>query len=1027
MKTRANIDLEMDSYLEDPTVFNVNQTEPHVPVIPHSSIKNLMADDFSRSEWWQSLNGSWKFNWVKKPADRPLGFQEDNFDTSHWDDIEVPSNWQMKGYDIPIYVNDRYPFHKDPPRVPHDFNPVGSYKKSFSIPEHWTSRQVFIQFGAVKSAAHFWINGVWIGYNQDSKTEAEFNITKHLKSGENTIAVEVYRWSDGSYLECQDFWRLSGIERDVFLYALPSIHISDFVVKSGLTDDYRNGLLDIEVYLNGQNRKTKLVKLEVKCFKGDEILYQEARDCLLDNEGCSFTFKQEIPNPDRWTAETPCLYQIAISLKDEEGKESQLIGCKTGFRSVEIKQDQLCVNGVPIMIKGVNRHEHDERTGHVINEQSMLDDIRMMKAFNINAVRSSHYPNDHRWYKLCDEHGLYVVDEANIEAHGMGSNFSTPYDESVHTSVLPEWQAAHLDRVKRMYARSKNYTCIIGWSLGNEAGNGDNFKKVYDWLKSQDDSRPVQYEQAGEEYNTDIICPMYPTIEAIEAYAKAHKPRPLIMCEYAHAMGNSVGNLNDYWKVIHQYPNLQGGFIWDWMDQGLEAYTDAGEKYWKYGGDYGGEDIPSDANFCINGLVFPDLTPHPALWEVKHVYQSVLIDAIDLSEGKLRLTNQYDFIDLERFELQWQLLREGEVVKKATLELSAVKAHCSDDITIDWSEVSFDARFEYFLNIRILLKEAAGLLAKGHEVASEQFLLQEKSQGQPDVVYTQGKLLEIGTIGLVTVITGDKFEIIFNNENGALVSFIYAEKRLFNDSPEPNFWRAPTDNDFGNKLHERCSIWRYAGRDKTLESFAVSRLPDGKVKVIASWKLGGVTCEFRSVYMIGLNGALQIQCEFMPETDELVDLPRLGMKLALPSDFDHIEWYGRGPHEHYQDRKESAFVGRYQSTVDDQYVPYISPQENGYKEDNRWLKVYNDEGVGIEIIGKPLFNFSALPFSPEDLSQSERGTKHTVDLVKNSSVIVCLDHLQMGVGGDDSWGAMTHPEYRVKAKYYAFEMELRPC
>jgi len=712
------------TWWEDPTVFNVGQLEPHAHFIPFQDVDSLIANKWANSSYYQSLNGLWKFHCSANPAKRPNNFFQHDFDTNGWDEIPVPSNWELQGYGIPIYVNDRYPFPKNLPKVPHDDNPVGSYKKYFTVPKSWDGRDIFIQFGAVKSAAYFWLNGEFLGYNQGSKTPVEFNITPFLKAGENSISVEVYRYSDGSYLECQDFWRLSGIERDVFLWSAPKVGIRDFFVITNLINEYKDGIFSVEVEMNQSFEGTYFMDCLLLNDEREEVFKSSKRMDDAQYKLGSISFFKKIKNPKKWTAETPNLYQLVLILKDEKGAIVETVGCKVGFRKVEIQNGLLLVNGKAITLKGVNRHEHDEVNGHVITEKSMLLDIQLMKQYNINAVRSSHYPNDRRWYELCDEYGLYVIDEANIEAHGMGAIFQKPFDEAAHTSALPSFKSAHLNRVKRMLERAKNHPSIITWSIGNEAGNGHNMKAAYAWAKERDNTRPVQYEQAGDNGNTDIICPMYPKIETIEAYAKRKTNRPLVMCEYAHAMGNSVGNLQEYWDVIERYSNLQGGFIWDWVDQGILAQTEKGVSYWKYGGDFGGDDIPSDGNFCINGLLFPDRTPHPAIVEVKKVYQNVEVKAIDVARGIFQIKNKFDFISLENVRLEWAILENGAGIGKGTIENLNIEAQQTELIQIPFS---FERKIgvAYFINFNFYTKKEKTLVPKGHEIAKAQILIQE--------------------------------------------------------------------------------------------------------------------------------------------------------------------------------------------------------------------------------------------------------------------------------------------------------------
>lgn len=1016
---------------ENPEIFNIGQEEPRAAFLPFETIAALQKNDQGQSPYYQSLDGQWKFHWVRSPEERPQEFYQSDFNDKKWNEIKVPANWELEGHGIPIYVNAQYPFPKDPPLIPHDYNPVGSYRKSFTVPKQWTDREVFIQFGSVKSAAHFWINGVYLGYNQDSMTPVEFKITPHLKAGKNAIAVEVYRWCDGSYLECQDFWRLSGLQRSVFLWSAPQLHIRDFFVQADLDEKYQNGLLNIEVELvknksftleTGYSMRYMLLdKNQKKVAEGKQTIQQKKNGGFAN-----LRFKEKVVNPLKWTAETPNLYQLVLQLVNENDKSIQTIGCKVGFRTIEIKNAQLCVNGVPIMVRGVNRHEHDENNGRVISEASMIQDIKLMKQYNINSVRCSHYPNMARWYELCDEYGLYVVDEANIETHGLGVELQFfDYDKSVHPAHLPEWKAAHLDRVKRMFERTKNHACIITWSLGNEAGNGPNFYAAYDWLKSKDDSRPIQYEQADEERNTDIVCPMYPSIEHIETYAQKKPRRPFIMCEYAHAMGNSVGNLVDYWNMIHQYGCLQGGFIWDWVDQGIAAFSETGEKYWKYGGDFGPRGTPSDGNFCINGLVNPDRAPHPALWEVKKMYQAIRIEAIvNETTGMLRVSNEYGFISLEHFCLDWELWAEGSVLKSGKIKNLDIKANQSKEYDLGFHlKNDFIANMDkkVFLNCRIYTLNADPCLPKGHEIAKDQFLILSPSIENK---YTSfGPALKIDNQLDTLKIKGDGFTVRIDKKTGLFSSYIFQGQELISKALEPNFWRASNDNDFGCGMHRRTQKLRTAGRETSLEHFSHNEEAGKGVKVQAALYIPTIECVFDLEYNVSRNGQIQVNCFFCvpPGNTLLKELARMGLFFQMPKEFNLVEWYGRGPHENYVDRKESAHIGIYQSTVKEQYYPYISPQENGNKEEVQYVKIYNSVGKGLKISDNQLFSFSALPFSPEELTQDRRGSMHTIDLSKEQKFTsICIDHKQMGIGGVNSWGEFPLEKYRIRPQNFAF-------
>lgn len=995
---------------ENPEVFNINQEQPRAYFIPYATQEQQLEAERASSPYFQSLNGAWKFYYTTKPEERPVEFYQTDFDAHSWGEINVPSNVEMEGYGLPIYVNKQYPYPANPPYIPHEFNPVATYRRTFEIPEDWSEKEVFLHFEGIGAAAYYWLNGRKIGYSQDSKTSVEFKITDYLVPGENLLAVEVYRWCDGSYLEGQDFWRLSGIDRDVYLLARPKAYIRDFFVKVDLTDDYQNGLIRVESDFSSDATGVEIELKLLDATRGE--LVSSGR--LPVQEVASWS--HHIEQPKQWTAELPHLYHLQIATYFHEEELLEVIGCKVGFRKVEIKNGLLQVNGKTITLKGVNRHEHDEHAGHVISEESMIRDIVLMKQFNVNAVRNSHYPCCPRWYELCDEYGLYVVDEANIEAHGLGVRFQgdeIPYHEETHISNLPEWKAAFMDRIEKMVERDKNFPSIIIWSLGNEAGNGKNFCAGYNWLKQRDTSRPVQYEQAGEDQNTDVVCPMYPTIEAVEAYGEMDSHRPYIMCEYAHAMGNSTGNLKGYWDLIDHHSSLQGGFIWDWVDQGLKGIK-GGEEFWGYGGDFGAQHLPHDHNFCINGLVFPDRTPHPALWEVKQVYQSVKID-FDGDDGLLSITNKYDFFKLQGCHVTWKFESDGELISEEYYDLPTLASGATETIKF-YGKDNYLQEAEVYLSVFVALSSDWGPLVAGHELAREQFLLQEgrrKTTFQED-----GAELQVYAEDQSLIVKNTSFQLSF--EKGALTALAYNGKNWLSLPIMPHFWRAPTDNDFGNEMEKRLHFWRVASQEVEVTDWVWRELAVNEIEVKSIWSVTGKEFSFETIYRVFPSGTIELNGDFQVLKEGLPELPRIGLIAGINQEFDQLEWFGRGPHENYWDRNSSAFVGKYQSAVTEQYVPYISPQENGLRTDTSWLKITNQKEEQLIVRGHNKFQFSALPFSPKDLTQAARGTMHTYDLQPNEFITLCLDHLHMGVGGDDSWGAMTHEAYRIPVKRYRF-------
>ncbi|MEL6866410.1 MAG: glycoside hydrolase family 2 TIM barrel-domain containing protein [Bacteroidota bacterium] len=995
------------SFLRDPRIFNIGQEAPHAHFTTFPNEVSFQKRRQEKSPNYLLLNGYWKFCWSPKPAVRPKNFYHVDADLSDWVDIPVPANWELEGHGIPIYVNDRYPFPKNPPHVPIDNNPVGSYQRRFTLPDHWKNQQVFLQLGAVKSAAHFWVNGQWLGYNQDSKTPVVFNITSALQTGENSIAIEVYRWCDGSYLECQDFWRLSGIERDVFLWARPQLHLRDFFVQAGLDEAYEDGLFRLEVALQHYFEEWPDKEYQLTWLLNDDHGGEVASGQQVFSIGAvqqmAYTFTQRIPKVEQWSAAFPKRYELQLRLREKEGAILEITSIQIGFRKVEIKSGQLCINGRAITIKGVNRHEHDEQTGHVITEESMLEDIRLMKLYNINAVRNSHYPNARRWYELCDEYGLYVVDEANIESHGMGFE-----EESLARDT--DWQAAHLDRCQRMLERSKNHPSVIIWSLGNEAGDGPNFHHLAEWVRQRDPSRPLQYEQAFEEAYTDIVCPMYPSVKHIEAYAQKQPHRPLIMCEYAHAMGNSLGNIVDYWDVIRQYPTLQGGFIWDWQDQGLIAYNEQGEKYWAFGGAYGPEGTPSDGNFCINGLLFPNHKPHPMIWEVKKMYQNIRFEAVDLEKGRIRVINEFDFRGTEGLRVDWAIWCEQGIVGQGALEID-IAPQQSQEVQLQWPKINILPHTHYYLNIRVETTKEQALIPVGHEIANAQFPLPFEWLSAPKVA-VQAPLLIIEEESHISLV-GEDFEWRLDRKTGLWTSYQKDGVECLAQPPIPYFWRPPNDNDFGNGMPARTAVWREASQERVLKALAIRRLSAAEVEVEVLWLLAGVELEFQLVYQVNGDGEVILKAHLEASGASLPELPRLGWYLELPVRFGQVEWLGRGPFENYVDRKTAAYVGRYQQTVASMYEPYLSPQENGHREGVHWLRISDSSNSYWQFGRATPFGFNALRYSPEALTQATRGASYPFDLVQSPNVCLCLDDQHSGIGGTDSWGALPLDHYRI--------------
>ena len=1016
---------------ENPAISEINREAPRAYFIPYATAEQAMQTDIWKSPFIQSLNGTWEFNLSHTPYVRPFYFFKDDYDTEDWTTIQVPGNWEMQGFDVPIYVNVQYPHEPTPPTIQKHYNPVGSYKRGFTIPENWKGQEIILHFGAVSSAMYVWVNEQMVGYSEDSKTPAEFNITKYLKKGTNSLAVEVYRWSDGSYLEDQDFWRMSGMTRDVFLMARNPQHIRDYRVSSPLVNNYQDGefKLDIEVVNSAQT--TPSVTLEAVLMDGENKVAEMSQAVQTTGQPITANFTANVTSAKPWTDENPNLYQLLITLKDEAGKVIEVIRQDVGFRTIEIKDAQLLVNGVAIYLKGVNIHEHNDITGHYQDEATMLKDILLMKSHNINAVRTSHYPQPERWYELCNQYGLFLVDEANIESHGMG------YGEK-SLAKDPAWKDAHLFRTRNMFERDKNQPSVIIWSLGNEAGNGVNFEATYAYLKSVDSSRPVQYEQAHGGANTDIVCPMYARIKNMEDYAKGKPTKPYIQCEYAHAMGNSVGNLQDYWDVIEKYPSLQGGFIWDWVDQGILTKDSAGNEFWAYGGDLGGDTLATDGNFCNNGIINPDRTIKPTLIEVGKVYQHIGFKAVNLNNGEIEILNKYSFTNLSEFTFIWEVVADGQVLKSGEIADLDLAPNTSKKVQLDVKVETLPAT-EYFLNISAKLKTAKGILPVGTKLAYEQFLLpflkKAVAASKKDLAAVTSK-----EEGNMFVVEGTGFKINFSKDEATLKSYQVDGKEMLLAGPVPNFWRAPIDNDFGNGLDIRSRVWRKAGEQKTVKS-ATAKQVGNEVVVTFNFDLNNdknqVIANYNSIYTVLGNGEVIVNNSFKMLKDSLPEIVRFGVNLVMPREFDQISWLGRGPHESYQDRYTSALVGLYSGPVADQYFAYIRPQENGNKTDVRWMSISNKDGLGLQFIGLPLLSVSAHHQIMEDFESPARtdgrvkeGEKmvrrHTTDVVPRDLTSLNIDYKQMGVGGDDSWGAWTHDQYRLKEKAYNYSFRISP-
>jgi beta-galactosidase len=1015
---------------QNPQLTQQGQEVPRASFQLYEQPADVVADDYARSPWHQSLNGTWKFNYVARPAERPMDFFQPSFNDASWKTIQVPSSWEIQGFGIPIYTNITYPFPRNQPFIDPSNNPVGTYRRTFTVPAGWAGREVLLHFGAISGCAFVYVNGQRVGISKAAKSPAEFDITKYLKPGDNQLAVQVLRWHDGSYLEDQDFWRLSGLDRDVFLTALPRHTIWDFFAHADLDPTYKNGQFSTEVTVRsfGSAPAARLTA-EVLDPSGKVVLRQQQAVAAPAGVGTQeVKLSGTVPGVRPWSAEVPTLYQLRLTLVDAQGKALAVTGTKIGFRKVEIKNAQLLVNGQPVEVHGVNRHELEPTTGRVVTDAGMRRDLELMKQHNINAIRSCHYPDDERWLRLCDELGFYLVDEANIETHGYGAELQGTFDKTKHPAYLPEWKAAHRDRINRLVERDKNHASVIIWSMGNECGNGPVFHEAYTWLKQRDPSRPISFEQAGEDVDTDIVAPMYPGMGSMKKYAEAtDKTRPYIMCEYSHAMGNSSGNFQEYWDLIRAHPHMQGGFIWDWVDQGLATKTPDGRPFFAYGGDLGGYHLQNDENFCANGLVAADRTPHPGLLEVKKVYQDIRFTAAQPASGRVTVINWFSFKTLDDYAFRWELLRNGAVVKTGALAVGKLGPRQQKEIKLPLPALKQAAGAEYVLNVFAVTKAAAPLVPAGHEVAREQFVLTPAPAYFAAAPAPAGKL-EIKRDGDKLTWTAGEVRGEFNTKQGRLTDYRRGEQRMPGSFPEPYFWRAPTDNDFGNNMPQSLGVWRGAHANRPVQRVTVGEQSAAGLPITVEYLLADLGVPYTVAYLVQPDGAVRVTASIDLKDKTLPELPRFGMRLEVPRRFDQLRYYGRGPQENYADRNTAALLGTYQDSVRRSFPgTYIRPQEYGYHTDVRWLTLTNAAGQGLRVegAGQPIC-FSATPFRSEDLDPGlSKKQQHPTDLKAHSQTWLHLDLAQRGVGGDNSWGALPHDQYRLLAKQYSYSYILR--
>ncbi len=1019
---------QMKNDWENSEMIGQNKEPAHNTLIPFPNREDSLKETKNNSIYYRSLTGMWKFNWVKRPADRPLNFWENEYDVSDWAEIPVPSNWQMHGYDIPIYTNIKYPKSvktRGIPRIDHENNPVGSYKTEFEIPSEWSGRQIFLHFAGVKSAFYIWVNGEKVGYSQGSMTPAEFNITKFVKLGKNQLAVEVYRWSDGSYLEDQDMWRFSGIYRDVFLFSTPQVHIRDFFIFCDLDKQYRDATLKARVKIKNYNdslianHSLAIILMNSEgAIVGQDPLIQSQIE-ITPSQELIVELEATIKDPRKWSAEDPYLYKICLELRDAQNNLIEVESCRYGFRTVEIKNCQILINGKRIYTKGVNRHEHDPDHGRAIPYERMIQDIKLMKQHNVNAVRTSHYPNQPEWYDLCDEYGIYVLDENNLESHGARRKLP---------KGKPEWTNAVVDRMISMVERDKSHPSIFMWSLGNEAGSGKNFMIMREKTLALDPTRPIHYE--GDIKPSDVFSTMYTSLEDLERSGqfkkvrsnplaifplkpKEYEAKPRILCEYCHAMGNSVGNLQEYWDIFEKYYNMVGGFIWDWVDQGLRKIDEAsGKQFWAYGGDYG--DKPNDGNFCINGLILPDRIPNPSLYELKKVYQYIKVIPVDLVNGLVKIHNKYSHISLSFVKIHWELTENGVIIQEGDLETPETAPGTEQELTIPFKLPALTSSSEFYLKIGFRLVRDMIWANEGYEIAWDQFKIPSEVPASPIKQAHSSPDVKLEDLEDSLIISGKNFKTMIGKKTGSIESYIYEAREFISTPLVPNFWRSPTDNDRGLAkfvpfLERFQKGWKKATQKCRVKTISSEQPASNIIQITVLYKMPRAKFGPQVIYTIFGDGDISVENIFTPSKDMI----KFGMQIQIPKEYNKLTWFGRGPHENYWDRKTGAAVGIYSLMIEDFIHPYVKPQENANRTDIRWFAITNEEDQGLFIsdIGGTLLNISAWPYTQQDLDNA----KHTHDLPPREAITLNIDYKQRGIGNSFIWSKPI-AKYRLKKK-----------
>lgn len=1079
-------------YWKDIQTVAVNKETPRTDFMSYPDRNSALTFRYESSPYYSNLNGTWKFYFVDGYKELPDNITDPSVSTASWKDIQVPGNWERQGFGTAIYTNHGYEFQPRNPRPPMlpDENPVGVYRRDIEIPSSWGNRDIYLYVGGAKSGLYVYLNGKEVGYSEDSKNPAVFRVNPYLQQGKNVLTLKIFRWSTGSYLECQDFWRVSGIERDVFLWSQPKTAVQDFHVVSTLDDRYQDGIFRLSVDLkNTMDKDQNLTACYELIDKEGKTVAADEKTIWVSASGVeSASFETRLPQVRKWSAETPDLYRLLMTVKNGD-RTVEVVPFHVGFRRVEMAQTErkdangrpynvLLFNGQPVKFKGVNIHEHDPKTGHYVSEETMRKDFELMKKNNINAVRLCHYPQDRKFYSLCDEYGLYVYDEANIESHGMYYNLK----RGGTLGNNPEWLKPHMDRTLNMYERNKNYPSVTFWSLGNEAGNGYNFYQTYLALKEREKNgmnRPVNYERALWEWNTDMYVPQYPDAAWLEEIGREGSDRPVVPSEYAHAMGNSTGSFNNQWKAIYRYPNLQGGFIWDWVDQGFLEVDEQGREYYTYGGDYG-VNAPSDGNFLCNGIVSPDRTPHPAMAEVKYAHQNIAFEPVDLASGKFLVKNRFYFTNLKKYMIQYQVLANDKVVNGNKVSLD-IEPQGEYELAIPAvANLKPKEGVEYFVDFTVTTVDAEPGVPAGHDIAREQFRLPVESPKA--AVKTKGPKLACSASGDLLTVSSSRLSFVFDKAKGMVTSYKVGGTEYFNEGfgIQPNFWRGPNDNDYGSQQPKREQVWKQSSRNFNVTDASVRM--EGDNAVLSATYLLPAGNLYVIDYTVYPSGAVRVAAHFtsteltessteMSEATRTatfspgreaaraeaskLNVPRIGVRFRLPVAMNRVEYFGRGPEENYADRNCGSMVGLYRTTAEEMYFPYVRPQENGHRTDTRWVKLTTNGKKGLLIQADSLIEFNALRNPVEDFDDEEQVTlprqwsnftpeqvaNHNEEEAKNvlrrqhhinhvqfrDFVEVCVDYRQQGVAGFDSWGARPEPQYTLPAnRDYRWSFTLIP-